>query len=165
MDILNIDPRVLLIQGLGFFLLLIVFKLFLWKPLMDILEARRAEVANEYGSAEAERKAAEEFRAEYEKRLADIESEMRAKVAEAVKEGHAMREEIINDSRAQADRILAKAEEEIGREKEKAMAELRATVANLAIGAAGRLINEKLDPAKHHQLVDKFIDEVGSAAK
>jgi len=159
-DILNIDPRVLIVQIGGFVLLLVVFKVFLFKPIAAILEARQNEVEARYKDAELQREAAERLRADYEQHLASIDEESRARITEALKEGQAMRDEIIADSRAKAEEILAKAQDEIQREKEKALAELKSTVAGLAIEAAGKLIREKLDDAKHRQLVAAFVDEL-----
>jgi len=164
-DILNIDPRVLLIQIGGFILLLIVFKLFLFKPIMDILDQRRRDIETRYEDADAQKRAADELKTDYERHLAQIDDEMRAKIVEAVKQGQEMRDEIILDSRAQAEQILAKAQAEIQREKEKAMVELKTTVADLAVEAAGRLVAERLDDKKHRELVGKFIDQVGEARK
>ncbi len=152
------DPRTLVVQLGGFILVLLVFKFFLFKPILDLLDARRNEIENQYEDAEAKRRTAEELKSEYQQHLASIEDEMRAKIAEAVKQGQTMREEIMADSRAQADRILAKAQDEILREKESAMAELRTTVADLAVDAAGKLIAEDLNDKKHRELVGRFID-------
>lgn len=150
----------LIVQAGGFLLVLLIFKLFLFKPIMALLDARRGEIEGQYSNAEAQRRLAEELKAEYERHLAQVDEEMRAKITEAVKEGQTMREEIIADSRSQADRILTKAQEEITREKDAAIAELKTKVADLAIGAAGKLIDESLDTPKHKQLVSKFIDDL-----
>ena len=159
------DWRVLIVQAGGFLLLLVVFKLFLFKPIMSVLDARRGEIEGGYKDAEAHRQEAEELRAQYEQRLASVEEEIRGKITEAIKDGQRMREEILADSRAKADGILTKAQEEIHREQEKAMVQLKTTVADLAISAAGKLIEEKLDPAKHRQLVTRFIDNLDEVAK
>lgn len=161
-DILNIDPRVLIVQIGGFVLLLVVFKVFLFKPIAAILETRQSEIEGRYKEAESQREAAEQLRAEYEKHLASIDEEMRAKITEALKEGQAMRDEIVANSRARAEEILSKAYEEIGREKEKALAELKSTVAGLAVEVAGRLIREELDDARHRELIAAFIDDLSS---
>ena len=165
MDILNIDPRVLLLQIGGFVALLIVFKLFLFKPVLEILDARRREIEDRYSDAEAHTKAAEELRSQYEQHLASIEDELRHKIADAVKEGQAMREEIISDSRARADTMIAKAQEEIRRETEIALAELKTTTADLAIRAAQKLIEENLSDQKHRSLVSRVIDELSRAPR
>jgi F-type H+-transporting ATPase subunit b len=162
-DILNMNPKVLLVQLGGFALLLIVFKAFLFKPILGILDARRNEIDGRFADAEAQRKAADELRSEYQKHLADVEEEMRAKIAEALKQGQAMRDEIIADSHAKADSILTKAQEEITREKEKALTELKSKVADLTVQAAGKLIDKELDDAGHRQLVSRFIDDLDGA--
>ncbi|OFX15504.1 MAG: ATP synthase F0 subunit B [Armatimonadetes bacterium RBG_16_58_9] len=159
------DVRTLIVQLGGFLLVLLVFKLFLFKPILGILDARRNEVEGQFEDAETKRKAAEELKSDYEQHIAGIEDETRAKIADAVKDGQAMREEIIADSRAQADRILSKAQEEIQREKESAISELRTTVADLAVEAAGRLIRENLDNKKQRELVGRFIDNLGEVSK
>ena len=160
MDILNIDPRVLAVQVGGFILLLIVFKAFLFKPMLEMLDARRREIESGYEDAEAQRAQAEELKAEYQKHMAEVDEETRAKIAQALKEGQAMRDEIIADSHAKADEILTKTQEELQREKEKAMVELKAKVADLAVGAAEKLIEEKLDDPKHRQLIAGFIEDL-----
>ncbi|MDH7600761.1 MAG: F0F1 ATP synthase subunit B [Armatimonadota bacterium] len=162
MDILNIDPRVLAVQIGGFLLLLVVFKLFLFKPIVSILEARQQEIESRYRDAEERQQVAERLRAEYERHLATIEELMHTKIAEAIKEGQAMRDEIIASARAKAEDILARAEEQIQREKEKAVYELRGLVADLTITVASKLLEEQLDESKHRRLVDRFIEDLDS---
>lgn len=157
------DWRVLVVQAGGFLLVLLVFKLFLFRPITELLDRRRSEIAERYADAESKQAASDKLRAEYENRLADAEAEMRRRIADAVKEAQAMREEIMADTRSQADRILNNAQEQVSREAEQAMVELRSAVADLAVQAAGKLIEEQLDSRKHHQLIGKFIDQLDEA--
>jgi F-type H+-transporting ATPase subunit b len=159
------DIRALATQAVGFILVVIVFWRYLWGPIQGIIDARRDEVEGHYSAAEEARKAAAELKADYEKHLANAEAEMRAKITEAAKEGQALREEIVAESRKQAEQVLARAQDEIGREKDKAVLEIKTRVADLAVTAAGKLIEESLDDPKHRQLVDKFIDDLEGAAK
>lgn len=163
----NIIPNgpVLILQALSFLLVIIVLGKYLFKPVLAILEARGQEIESQYQSADAQKKAAEELRAGYEKRLAEIDEEKRAKITEAVKEGQTIREEIINESREKADSILTKAQDEITREKEIALAEIKGKVADLTIAAAGKLIDENLDDKKHRELVDKYIADLDEVAR
>lgn len=164
MDIIPKGP-VLILQALGFLLVLLVFKKYLFGPVRSILDARRAEIENQYESAGSQKKAAEELKTDYEKRLTGIEEEMRAKITEAIKDGQTMREEIISDSRTKAEQILEKAQAEISREKELALAELKGKVADLTVAAAGKLIDANLDDKKHRDLVNKFIIDLDEVAK
>lgn len=159
------DLRVVLVQTLGFILVLAVFKLFLFKPILGILDARRREIENQYENAEADRKSAEEMKTQYEQHLTSVQEEIRAKMVEAMKEGQTMRDEILADSRTKADGMVQKAQEEIRREKEKALVELKGTVADLAVNAAGKLIQENLNTPKQRELVSKYIDELDEVSK
>jgi F-type H+-transporting ATPase subunit b len=161
LEILNIDPKVLIIQIGGFVLLLLVFKKFLFAPVLGILQSRQDEVRGIYAAAEAENAKMEELRADYERRLADIESEARKRIQDTVKEAQGIREQLLSEARANADKIMARAEAEIGREREKVIDELRREVVDLTVAAAGRLIGKSLDEPGHRQLVDEFIRNVG----
>jgi len=163
-DIIPKGP-VLIVQIGGFLLMLLIFKRFLFKPIQGILDARRREIDSQFENAEDDRKAAAELKVQYEQHLANVDAEMRAKITEAAKEGQTLREEIVAESRKQAEQVLARAQDEIGREKDKAVLEIKTRVADLAIGAAGKLIEESLDSAKHRQLVDRFIDDLEGAPK
>jgi len=163
-DIIPKGP-VLIVQIGGFLLMLLIFKRFLFKPIQGILDARRREIDSQFENAEDDRKAAAELKVQYEQHLANVDAEMRAKITEAAKEGQTLREEIVAESRKQAEQVIARAQDEIGREKDKAVLEIKTRVADLAIGAAGKLIEESLDSAKHRQLVDRFIDDLEGAPK
>ena len=52
------------------------------------------------------------------------------------------------------------AQAEIEREKQGALDELRTEVADLAIQAAEKILQENLDAQRQHRLVDSFIDEI-----
>lgn len=159
---MNIIPdwKLLLVQAAGFILLLLVFKVFLFRPVLGVLEARRSEVEGQYQSAEDRRQEAEELKAQYERHLASIEEETRAKIADALKEGQSMRDEIIADSRAKAEQILTRAQEQIEREREAAFTDLRTRIADLTVAAAGKIIGEELDAQRHRALVNAFIDDL-----
>ena len=152
-------------QAVGFLLVVLVFWRYLWGPIQGIIDARRDQVEREYSAAEEDRKSAAELKADYDQHLANIDAEMRAKITEAAKEGQNLREEIVAEAREKAEQVLARAEEQIGREKDKAILEIRTRVANLAVNAAGKLIEERLDDEKHRQLVDRYIDDLEGVAK
>lgn len=159
------EPRVLIMQALGFLVVLLVLRKYLFKAAGEVFEARQKDVESYYTAAENDRKAAAELKADYEQHLANIEAEMRAKITEAAKEAQTLRDEIIAEARRKADQALARAEEQIGHEKDKAILEIKTRVADLAVNVAARLIGERLDDEKHRQLVDSYIDELERIAK
>lgn len=159
---LGIDPKLILVNIIGFILLLAILKKFLYGPITQILADRAEDVRSTYAAADAEKAKMEELRADYERRLADIEAEARQRIQEAIKEAQASKEHILNEARENADRIMQRGEQEIVREREKAVAEIRAQVVELTINAAGKLIEKSLDDTASRRLVDEFITSVGA---
>ena len=62
-------------------------------------------------------------------------------------------------------RSAARAAAEITAEKERAIAELRSQVADLALQAAGRLVKAEMNAATQRRLVDEFLAEVTPSDK
>jgi len=75
------------------------------------------------------------------------------------KQGEDLRKQLETKARTQADGLIAKARAEIQQERDKAVQDLRAQVADLALLAAGRIIGESLDAKKHRELIERAIQE------
>jgi F-type H+-transporting ATPase subunit b len=85
-------------------------------------------------------------------------------IARATKIAEDSRTEIVAEARAEAEKVTNRARDEINAEKERAMAELRTVVADLALEAAGRLVRAEMGTATQRRLVDDFLAEVAPDA-
>ena len=70
-------------------------------------------------------------------------------VNNAVKVGEETKNQIISEAKDSAAKLMQKAQEEIQREKEQALAEIRNEVANLAVLAAGKIIGKTITADDH----------------
>jgi F-type H+-transporting ATPase subunit b len=151
---------VLITQIVGFLIVLWILKRYAWKPVLGMLEARRQRIADEIAASERLRKEAEGLKAEFENQLRTIENQARQRIQEAVAEGQKVAEEIRataqNEARMTAERARANVELEL----KKARVEFRNEVVTLALGAAERLLKERLDPKEHSRIVERFLDDV-----
>jgi F-type H+-transporting ATPase subunit b len=163
MDILNISWQALVAQIIAFLLLIWVMKKYLFGPVGDVLEARQKEVQGTIDQIAADRRAMERMKAEYEQRIAGVEAEAREHIQAAIKEAQSLKDEIVNSARGEAERIVTRGREEINRDKNKALAELRAEVADLAIAVASRVIGQALDERVHRELIHDFVNQVGAS--
>jgi F-type H+-transporting ATPase subunit b len=161
-NILQITWQALALQVISFLLLIWLMRKFLFGPIGGILEARQTEVQNTLDQVYREREAMETSRREYETRLAGIEAEARDRIQAAIKEAQGMKEEIIGAAHTEADRLVTHARDEVVREKQRAMVELRAQVADLALEAAGKILRHSVDDRTHRELVSDFINQVGA---
>jgi F-type H+-transporting ATPase subunit b len=155
-----VDLPVVLTQVLGFLLLLWGLRAWAWGPVIRKLEERRARIAGEFAEAERRQKEADALKAKYEQELRGIEAQARQKLLEAVAEGQRVAGEIRADAHAKATAHMARAEEEIRHESDKARELLKDQMAALAVHVAEKILREKLDEKAHRGLVQRFIDEV-----
>jgi len=155
---LQIKGPDLLVNVAGFLIVWWILARFVFGPVREIKAAREKEVADHLQQAEHERAEMQAMREEYEQRLAQIEQEARDRIEEATRQAHVARDQILAEARAQAERLLERGHAEIAREREKAMVELRDTVADLAIQAAEQVLHSSLDEARHRQLARDFLD-------
>ena len=160
MDILGIYPAAVILQIVAFLILVWVLKKWLFGPIGGILEARQNDIQGTMDQIQRDRQAMEASRQEYEARLATIEAEARDRIQNAIKEAQGMKEEIVGSAHTEADRLVTHAREEIVREKQQALTELRTVVADLAVNAAGKILRRSVDDRAHRDLVSEFINQV-----
>jgi len=160
---LGIDPKIIASQIIGFVLLWMLLKKFLFGPVMGLVQSRENEIKATYDKADAERSAAEQLKAQLDARLAAIEAEARTKIQAAIKEAQTAKDDMLAEARARVEDTLRRGQEDLAREREKILAEIREQTVDLSIAAAGKIIGESLDQARHRRLVNDFIDQIGSA--
>lgn len=154
-------------QLLNFLLLLYILNRFLFTPLLARMDERGSKIEKGLEDAEAAARDRELARAEREAAVAEARKESADMLARANKIAEDTRNEILNDARTEAERVTTRAREEIVAEKDRAMAELRAQVADLALAAAGKLVRSEMDGPTQRRLVEEFLSDVpaGSGTK
>jgi F-type H+-transporting ATPase subunit b len=154
-----IDLPLVLTQILGFLVLLWVLRSLAWGPLVALLEERRQRISGEFEEAERRKADADALKARYEQDLKGIDAQARQRILEAVTEGQRVAAEIKTQAHADAAARLARADEEIVHEREKAREVLKQQVAVLSIRTAEKILREKLDNPAQRRLVERFIEE------
>lgn len=147
----------------GFLITVWILKRFAWGPLLSLLEERRNKIADEFKSIEDEKAKTAELTADYEARLKQIDAKRREKLVEAVNEGKKIAEEIKLAARDEVKELHVKAKADLRRDVDKAKVQLKDDMVSMTIVAAERIIGEKLDDAKHRELIGSFIDNVEKA--
>jgi len=157
-----IDIRMVGTQILGFLLLLWGLSKWAWGPITAQLEKRRQKIADEFAEARRRQEAADAMKAKLEQDLRGIDVQARARLQEAVAEGQKVAGEIRAQAHKEAQDRLARAEDEMLREREKAKELLKEQVIGLSLAAAEKILKTKLDDAGQRRLAGQFIDEVGA---
>lgn len=161
MDLLKLlSANEIVAQIISFLLLLILLRIFAWKKLLKLLDDRRDRIVSEFKKIENAQASIEKMKVEYDKKLADIEAESRAKIQEAIAEGKNISQELRENAHQEARAILDKAQETIEIEVDKAKHELKEKVVELTLGTTEKLIKEKLTDDKDRKLASDFLDEL-----
>ena len=157
---LDINPGLIIWTIVTFALLVVVLGRFAWKPILQVLHTREQEIADSLKKAEEAKKDAERMMQENKIAMEKAGNE----TARLIAEGRSMAEQLKNDIVAKANesakKMLEQAKDEIGREKESAMAQLRSEVADLSISVAEKILDESLDGAKQKKMVDKVLQQL-----
>lgn len=155
-SLFSINPT-LIAQIINFLLLLLLLAKVAWKPLIQIIDERKAKIAADIDSAEQNRVAAAELKAEYQKNLAEARTEAQAIVEKAIKLADQTKDEILTAARTEHERLLKNAQEQIARERQQALNEIRNEVVAISIAAAGKIISQNMNSDVNAKLVDDFI--------
>jgi F-type H+-transporting ATPase subunit b len=83
--------------------------------------------------------------------------EANALVAAAQKSAQELRDADIAATREELERLRKKAAADIVAERDRALADLRAQVADLALAAAGKVVGETMTDARQRRLVEEFL--------
>lgn len=159
LEALGIHFPSLIVFLLNFAILLFLLYAFAYKPILRMLDQRSATIRD--SMAEAERVREESARAE-ERVRAELEAARREGqqiIHQAAQIGERVKEEARGEARKEVEAILSRARLETQREREEAMDALRREFAELAIGAAEKVINQSVDRQAHRRLIEEVLEE------
>ena len=160
MEALGINLGYLLVQILNFAIIFVVLRVWVYKPIVGLLEKRRERIAQGLEDA----RVAAEARANAEKEAQAILSAAQADANQKVREASERAEQVAREIHAAAEKDAAAVREAAAGEAEQArtaaLGELRGQVAALAIAAAQKLIGESLDEKRQRHLVEEFFSGI-----
>ena len=150
-------------QAVSFLLFLAILYFAAFKRIGGVLEERRSAIEQGLRDAEQARHDREGAEAERIATLNEARREANEILTRSQKVAQESREADIAATREELDRLRTRATAEIEAEKHRAMTELRAEVADLALSAASRVVGESMTDARQRRLVEQFLTESASA--
>ena len=159
MDELGFNVPVLIAQMVNFFILLVVLRIFLYKPILNMLDRRSQRIREGMESAEQSKEQATQAEEEVARQLDEARQQGQALVAQAQEAATRIQEEARSQARRDSDTQLERARSEIQLERDQAIAELRKEFADLTVSAAEKVIGQSLDRQAHRRLIDEALAE------
>jgi F-type H+-transporting ATPase subunit b len=160
LEALGINLGYLLVQVLNFFILIIVLRAWVYKPIVNLLENRRKAIAQGLEDARIAAQARANAEQEAEQVMIKAQQEAAERIRESTERADEAAREIKTEAEGEAADIRHAAYADAEQAKTQALGELRGQVAALAIAAAQRIIGETLDEKRQHALIDEFFSGV-----
>jgi len=162
MAALGINLGSLVVFIIAFTVVFTVLSVWVYNPVLKMLEARKQKIAQGLEDA----RIAAEARADAEKQASKIIVEAQAEAGKIVREATERAAAAGKDVKAAAEAEAAKAREtavaEAQLERNRILGDLRGQVVSLAIAAANKLVGEALDDKKQRALLNEFFSGVKS---
>lgn len=157
MDELGINLPLLLAQVINFFIVLFALRLFLYKPVLGMLDRRAQRVREGLEAADQSKEQAAKGEQDVAAQLDQARGQGQTLVSQAQETAARIQEEARAQAQRDAETLLERARSEIQLERDQAIAELRREFADLTVSAAEKVIGQSLDRQAHQRLIDEVL--------
>jgi F-type H+-transporting ATPase subunit b len=147
------------IAAANFLVFLVIIWTFAFKPVTAMLNDRKARIEQGLKDAEQARRDRENAESERVATLGEARREATDILARAQKVAQETRDADIAATKEELERLRTRAAAEIEAEKIRAISDVRAEVADLALRAAGKVVGETMTDARERRLVEEFLSE------
>jgi F-type H+-transporting ATPase subunit b len=157
-----LDPH----AGLMFWTLLIFVVLWLllrryaFPAIFAAVEAREKALEDAIAAAKRDREEAARLLEEHQRQIDAARADAQRLIAEGAKAGEKLRATMLEEARQQQQEILDRARQEIGAERDRAIAQLRHEAVELAIAGASKVIEQNLDDQANRKIVEEFLSDL-----
>lgn len=163
-ELVGLVPWTFVAQICNLFIQVYLIKRFLFKPVNEMLEKRKALADAQIREAEQAKADADAIKTEYEQNMKEAKEKANEILTTAQKTAALQSEEMLKEAASQAAALKSKAESDIAQEKRKAVNEIKDEIGGMAVEIAGKVIEREISEEDHTKLIDEFIANVGEAS-
>jgi F-type H+-transporting ATPase subunit b len=165
LDKLGINLGFMIAQLFNFGVIFILGTIFMWRPLVNLLDARSAKIQKGLEDAAAAANARLNAEAEAEEIKARARAEVQKTIEEARARGDEVAASIEQEAQAEAARLREQARQAAIEERNQQLAGMRSQVGAISVALAQRLIGETMDANRQQALVNDFFAKVPAEAR
>jgi F-type H+-transporting ATPase subunit b len=160
--IMNVSGWGILWTIVNILILFILLRIFLFKPVLKMMDERKKSVEDSLNNAAEKNKEADELKQQYEAALDNARKEASDIISNAKKEANAEGEKIVQEAKDKASKLIISANETIKNEKQKSLEAAQGELADIAISAAEKIVGKSLVDEANSKLLDDFLQEEGA---
>ena len=156
------------VQIINFLILVALLRAVAYKPIVRMMDERKAKIAESIEKADADAAAAEATLNEYKAQLAAARTKAQEIVDLAEKRASEERAASIQATKLEIEQMKKSAQEQMEHERAHAVEQLKGEVVTVALEAAGKIIQKNLTAADNDAIIGEFIakldaDKIGDA--
>jgi F-type H+-transporting ATPase subunit b len=156
---MNINAT-LILQSLAMLIFVWFCMQVVWPPILKALDERRTRIADGLAASDRAEKALEEANQKVDEEIKTAREKAHDIIEQANQRHSQILEQAKDDAMGERQRQVAAGEAEITLSANQAREDLRASVANLAVLGASRILEKEIDADAHRELLDKLIAEI-----
>ena len=157
---LHVDPNIFW-TVVNLLILFILLRIFLFKPVLGMIEKRKAAIEGTLSDADQKNAAAQALKQQYESSLKDAKQESFQIVSDAKDRAQVQYNQIID--KANASQIVRQANAAAEADREKILKDAQSELASVALAAASKLLGTTVDAKANKAMLDAFLAEAGDA--
>ena len=159
----TVDVWTMIFTWVNMLILFTVMKKLLFKPVMNVLEQREAEVKKIYDEANQANEKAATLEKEYSEKMAQAREEAGEIIKQATLTAQKREKEIIESAHVEVASMTRRAETQIAQERKKAYQEIKNEISDISVAIAGKMVQREIKAEDHEALISQFIENVGEA--
>jgi len=147
-------------QTLNFLILVWLMKRFLYKPILDAIDAREKRIAAELADADVKRDAAQKQSDEFQRKNEDFDQQRAKLLSQATDEVKAERLRLLDEARAAADALRAKRQDALQHEQQSLTDEINRRTRQEVFAIARKTLADLAGTSLEEQMSGVFIRRV-----
>ena len=158
---LKIDPVNLICTVINLMILFVALRVFLFKPVQNIIAARQEEADKQLDDAKTKQAEADALKEKYTAVLADAETEKKQILKDARSDADAQYQKIVDDAKEKAKQIEEKAAAEAESQKTQILKNTEKEIADMVVSAAQKIVGTQSGAKIDKSLYDEFLVKAG----
>lgn len=151
----------LLFTVINLLLLFVLMKIFLFKPVKNIIAQRQAEADKQFNEAAKKQAEADGLKAQYETSIANAKAEQTNAMQETMRHADAEYNRIVGDAKDTAKQIKEDAISEAESQKTQILKKAEKEIADMVVEATVKVVCEKTGSDVDNSLYNEFLNKAG----
>ena len=149
-------------QALNFLILVWLLKRFLYKPILDAIDAREKRIATELADADARKTEAKKERDEFQHKNEEFDQQRAALLGKAVDEAKTERQRLLDEARKESDGARAKGEEALRSDLQSLSQEITLRTRDEVFAIARKTLADLAAASLEERMADVFVRRLGA---